>query len=75
MVGYLKDKRVGALTYNLAHNLVFSIAIVLIGFLINYELLIFAGLILSAHVGLDRTLGFGLKDSTGFKTTHLGKIK
>ncbi|MBI4097423.1 MAG: DUF4260 family protein [Candidatus Levybacteria bacterium] len=51
-----------------------AIALFLIGYIGNFELTTFAGLILSAHVGLDRTLGFGLKDKSGFKSTHLRKI-
>ncbi len=32
------------------------------------------GLIWIAHIGLDRALGYGLKYSTGFGDTHLGRI-
>jgi hypothetical protein len=27
-----------------------------------------------AHIGIDRALGYGLKYSTGFGFTHLGRI-
>jgi hypothetical protein len=33
-----------------------------------------AGLIWCTHIGLDRALGYGLKYSTGFQYTHLGRI-
>jgi hypothetical protein len=75
MVGYIKDSKLGALTYNLVHNLVLAISLFLIGIISNFELITFFGLILGAHVGLDRALGFGLKENTGFKDTHLGKMR
>lgn len=74
MIGYLKDNKLGAIIYNLGHNLVLSIALIIFGYITNIELLIFLGLILSAHIGIDRTLGYGLKEKEGFKFTHLGKI-
>ncbi|HTE67028.1 MAG TPA: DUF4260 family protein, partial [Candidatus Binatia bacterium] len=33
-----------------------------------------AGAIVFAHVGMDRTLGYGLKLPTDFRDTHLGRI-
>ena len=75
MIGYLRDNKLGALIYNLGHNLVLAITLFLIGIVANYELITFLGLILGAHVGLDRALGFGLKEDSGFKNTHLGKLK
>jgi hypothetical protein len=33
-----------------------------------------AGAILVAHIGADRTLGYGLKYRTAFSDTHLGRI-
>lgn len=74
MVGYIKDAKLGAFIYNLGHNLVLPIVFFIFGVILNIELLTFLGLIFGAHVGLDRALGFGLKEKTGFKDTHLGKI-
>ena len=31
-------------------------------------------LIWAAHIGFDRTLGYGLKSDAGFAQTHLGRI-
>jgi hypothetical protein len=33
-----------------------------------------AGVILVAHTGIDRILGYGLKYPTSFQDTHLGRI-
>ena len=31
--------------------------------------------LISAHIGFDRTLGYGLKFPLGFRVTHLGTLK
>jgi hypothetical protein len=71
MVGYLKDTKTGAFTYNLAHNYALGIGLSLLGYLIGNQLILMIGLIISAHVGMDRFLGFGLKYPDNFKHTHL----
>ncbi len=74
MVGYLGGPRLGAITYNLGHNLVLGLALVGIGWLAALAPLALAGAIAIAHVGMDRSLGYGLKLPTDFKDTHLGRI-
>ncbi len=74
MVGYLGGPRLGAITYNLAHNLATALALLAIGWFAAIAPLALAGAILVAHVGMDRTLGYGLKLPTDFKDTHLGRI-
>ena len=74
MVGYLAGPAIGAVTYNLAHNLVTALGLVAIGWLLPAAPLALLGAILAAHVGMDRTLGYGLKLPTDFRDTHLGRI-
>lgn len=74
MVGYLGGPRLGALTYNLVHNLVIGLAALAIGWFAAIAPLALAGAVLVAHVGMDRSLGYGLKLPTDFKDTHLGRI-
>ena len=74
MVGYLGGPRLGAVTYNLAHNLVTALGTLAIGWFVPIAPLALAGAIVIAHVGMDRALGYGLKLPTGFKDTHLGRI-
>lgn len=74
MVGYLGGPRLGAITYNLVHNLVFALALLAIGWFAAVAPLALAGAIALAHVGMDRSLGYGLKLPTDFKDTHLGRI-
>jgi hypothetical protein len=73
-IGYLAGPRAGAMTYNLAHNLVTALAVLAIGWFAAIAPLALAGAILVSHVGMDRSLGFGLKLPTDFKDTHLGRI-
>jgi uncharacterized protein DUF4260 len=74
IVGYLAGPRIGALTYNLAHNLVVALLVLWIGWFVPISVLALAGAILFGHVGMDRSLGYGLKLPTDFRDTHLGRI-
>src|ERR671923_2580227 len=74
IVGYLVGPRVGAVTYNAAHNLVVSLGLLAIGWFAAIAFVALAGAALTAHVGMDRTLGYGLKLPSGFQDTHLGRI-
>jgi hypothetical protein len=74
VIGYLAGPRIGAIMYNSVHNLVVALAALGIGFLAASQPLVLAGAILVAHIGMDRTSGFGLKYPTAFGDTHLGRI-
>ena len=74
MIGYLGGPRFGAITYNLAHNLATALVVLAIGWFAAIAPLALFGAILVAHVGMDRSLGYGLKLPTDFKDTHLGRI-
>ena len=73
-LGYLAGPKVGAVTYNLAHSYIGAVACIVIGFLLPAPIILCAGIIWCAHIGFDRALGYGLKYSTGFGFTHLGRI-
>lgn len=74
MIGYVRGPRLGAVTYNLAHNLATALVVLAIGWFAAIAPLALAGAILIAHVGMDRSLGYGLKLPTDFRDTHLGRI-
>jgi len=74
MIGYVGGPRLGAITYNLAHNLVTALVILAVGWFAAIAPLALLGAVLLAHVGMDRSLGYGLKLPTDFKDTHLGRI-
>jgi hypothetical protein len=74
MVGYLRGPGLGAITYNLVHNLAIALGLLAVGWLTAIAPLALLGAILVAHVGMDRALGYGLKLPTDFRDTHLGRI-
>jgi uncharacterized protein DUF4260 len=74
IVGYLGGPRVGAVTYNVAHNLVVALGVLGAGWFLLGAPVALVGAILFAHVGMDRMLGYGLKLPTDFRDTHLGRI-
>ena len=71
-LGYLVNPAVGGTTYNLTHHKAIAIAVVVIGFFTQNELVLTSGFILYAHSSFDRILGYGLKYPDNFKHTHLG---
>ena len=73
MLGYLWGARLGTVCYNLVHTLVGPFLIVAYACLAKSLWLLPYALIWTAHIGLDRMLGFGLKYPTRFADTHLGK--
>lgn len=74
MAAYLAGPRAGALGYNVAHTYVLALGLALAGSIAAVPAATAAGLIWIAHIGLDRTLGYGLKYATAFVDTHLGRI-
>lgn len=74
MIGYVGGPRVGAVVYNLAHTYVAPALLGTLGLIGARPAVMAAALVWTAHIGLDRALGFGLKRPTGFKDTHLGRL-
>ena len=74
MAGYVGGPRVGAIVYNLAHDLAAGVAIAGLGLATGSVPIAAAGAILVAHSGMDRAAGYGLKLPSSFKDTHLGRI-
>ncbi len=72
--GYLAGPRVGAVTYNLVHNWAPGFVALGIGIWLEAPAVLLAAAILIAHVGMDRTMGYGLKLPSSFQDTHLGRI-
>ncbi|KKB42049.1 DUF4260 domain-containing protein [Bacillus thermotolerans] len=74
MIGYLVNNEVGAKCYNMFHTYSLPITMIIVGLLLSYPLVSAVGLIWSAHIGMDRAIGYGLKYSTHFKDTHLNRV-
>ncbi len=74
MVGYLISKSFGAFLYNIGHSVIGPTVLVGMFVLTGSDWALFASLVWLFHIFADRTLGYGLKHSTGFTHTHLGHI-
>lgn len=74
MFGYLKGNVVGARTYNLFHTYLISTLVLLFGLVVHMDFIIEIGLIWTAHIGIDRFMGYGLKYDIGFKDTHINRL-
>ncbi len=74
MVGYLANPRLGSFTYNSVHTYVTAAVLLGIGRVFHFPTALNAGLLLTAHIGMDRCLGFGLKYPTAFKDTHMQRV-
>lgn len=74
MMGYLRGPALGAAAYNLVHTLLWPVLLIGLGAAASAPGMIGVGLIWSAHLGMDRALGYGLKYPTAFKDTHLSRV-
>jgi hypothetical protein len=74
MSAYLAGPRVGALAYNALHILIVPVLLLLGGHMWGNVAAMAVALIWIAHIAIDRALGYGLKLSTSFQDTHLGRI-
>lgn len=74
MLGYLLNNRIGAITYNVFHTYTLALLIIFCGLMISAPIVLAIGLIWSAHIGMDRMIGYGLKYPTEFKDTHLNRV-
>jgi hypothetical protein len=74
MLGYAINTRLGAAIYNLAHTLTLPLTLLLASYVEHWPLASALALIWTAHIALDRLLGYGLKYPTFFKDTHLQHI-
>ena len=71
-LGYLAGPAAGAAWYNAAHTYLVPAAMGAVGLGTGHAQLSLLALIWTAHIGLDRLLGYGLKYPDGFSRTHLG---
>lgn len=74
MAGYLINPKVGAASYNLAHTYVWPVALGAACISFGRFAALPYILIWTAHIGIDRFLGYGLKYDSAFGHTHLGLL-
>lgn len=70
---YLAGPKVGAAVYNAVHLYGFGLIVMALGALTDQPLITALGFLWLAHAGFDRMLGYGLKLTSGFQDTHLGR--
>lgn len=75
IIGYIKDSKFGALTYNFTHDLTIPTLLIAAGVFFSNEVVAVVGYCWTFHIAVDRSLGFGLKHKHSFHETHLGKLK
>lgn len=71
ILAYLRGVRIGTICYNLIHTLALPFLLIAYACLTGAQWPLPYALIWTAHIGLDRMLGFGLKYPTEFRDTHL----
>ena len=74
MIGYLVNKKFGAILYNIGHSLFLPLFLLLFAVFYHHQISLLFALVWFAHIGMDRAMGYGLKSLDGFTETHLGKI-
>jgi hypothetical protein len=74
MLGYLANKKAGAMVYNFGHTYTIPILLCLVLWFSGQESCLWLPLIWLAHIGFDRLLGYGLKYETAFKDTHFQRV-
>ena len=74
MLGYLGGPRFGAMAYNAFHSYPLPAVLAAFGLLGGFPLALVVALVWFAHIGMDRTIGYGLKYPTAFEDTHLGRV-
>jgi hypothetical protein len=74
MLGYIAGPVAGAIVYNAFHILPWPVILFLAGLYAGEPILMQVAAIWTAHIAMDRALGYGLKLPTGFTDTHLGRI-
>jgi lysylphosphatidylglycerol synthetase-like protein (DUF2156 family) len=75
MSGYLANERAGSATYNAVHTALVPAALLAGAWYLGWSLGTGLALIWLAHLGMDRTVGFGLKyPDAPFSETHLQRV-
>ena len=74
MLGYLTGPAAGAVVYNTFHMLVWPAVLFVVGLYTDSALTMQVAAVWTAHIAMDRALGYGLKLPSGFTDTHLGRI-
>lgn len=73
-IPYMFNRKIGTAVYNALHTVTLPLALSAVSVATGWSLGIQLALIWLAHIGMDRTLGYGLKYADSFRNTHLSKV-
>ena len=73
-VGYLANPRIGSYIYSIVHTYTLPALLMALALAGQWPLGVQLALIWFAHIGMDRTVGYGLKYATELKGTHLQRV-
>ena len=71
---YAMNKVAGTHAYNVLHSYSLPVALGIISLIVGWQLGLTLAIIWFAHIGMDRTVGYGLKYISDFKDTHLQRV-
>jgi len=74
ILGYMINPEAGSYLYNFIHHRGIAVILYICGALLNRPLMALMGLMLFSHSTLDRVFGYGLKYTSSFHDTHMGRI-
>ena len=72
--GYAAGPRIGSIGYNSIHTYIGPLALGGYGVAADGFFAVSLAIIWAAHIGADRSLGFGLKYPGSFGDTHLARV-
>ncbi|MEJ2747849.1 MAG: DUF4260 domain-containing protein [Anaerolineae bacterium] len=73
-VVYAMSPRWGSIVYNLLHSYPLPLGLTAVSVMMSWSLGLQIAIIWLAHIGMDRTVGYGLKYPGQFKETHLNRV-
>jgi len=71
---YAMNKVAGTHAYNVVHSYSLPVALGILSLIGGWQLGLTLAIIWFAHIGMDRTIGYGLKYVSDFKDTHLQRV-
>jgi hypothetical protein len=74
LLAFLFNPAIGSRVYNTVHSYALPIALAAVVFITSHKAALPYLLIWTAHVAMDRVLGYGLKYPEAFGRTHLGLL-
>jgi len=72
LLAYVGEPAFAARVYNIVHSYTLPLTLAVAALAMNQSHILPYALIWTAHIGMDRALGFGLKYPEAFGRTHLG---